>query len=276
MSAHGLLPLLRSTTARTSPAATWAPARDVDPADHAGVRRADGVLHLHRLEDQHRLAGGDRGADLDGDADDGARHRREQRTARHRVGRVDEPRLAAQRDVPLRRVDVDARPRVTVTSYVVRMPSASSVTESGAAPTTDGRDRRRRTPSRPPSQRDLDLVTGDAEPVTCGWQTTLRQRDRDAGLDGTARRPRALGERERRGGGRRAGRPAGRSLGSRTSRKSVPPRRPRTARSAAPRPAGRGWSPRRGSGPWRARRRAGAAACSRVGAQAITLASIAS
>ena len=76
------------TTASTSPAATWCADRD-EVADDPVGGCADRVLHLHRLEHQHGLSRGDLGALLDGYADHGARHRRQQRAAppRRRPGR---------------------------------------------------------------------------------------------------------------------------------------------------------------------------------------------
>ena len=68
----------------------------VDLGDRAGVRRGHGVLHLHRLQDQHGVAGLDPCALLDHDLHDRARHRREQAAGGHRVGGVAEPRRAHQ------------------------------------------------------------------------------------------------------------------------------------------------------------------------------------
>ena len=47
------------TTASTAPASTWAPGRDRQLGDHAGLGGADGVLELHRLEGEQQVAGGD-------------------------------------------------------------------------------------------------------------------------------------------------------------------------------------------------------------------------
>ena len=65
------------------------------------------MLHLHRLQHQHRVTRGDLLALLDHDLHDAAGHRREQRTAGHLLGRVEEPRDAHQPAMPGRRVDVD-------------------------------------------------------------------------------------------------------------------------------------------------------------------------
>ena len=43
-----------STIATTWPRTTWSPTRDAQLGDPAGDRRGDGVLHLHRLEDDDR------------------------------------------------------------------------------------------------------------------------------------------------------------------------------------------------------------------------------
>ncbi len=83
----------------------------VDLGHRARAGCPDGVLHLHRLEDEHRLPGLDLLALLDRDADDGAGHRRQQAAARDRVGRVDEPRGTPQGRVAARPVDVHARLR---------------------------------------------------------------------------------------------------------------------------------------------------------------------
>ena len=110
-----------STTASTSPAATCAPGFTSISVTVPGAGGPDGVLHLHRLEDEHRLAGLDLLALLDRDADDGAGHRRQQAAAGDRVGRVDEPRRTPQRHVPAGPVDVD---RVADDGHVVRRTDA--------------------------------------------------------------------------------------------------------------------------------------------------------
>ena len=80
--------------------------------------------------------GGDLGALLDGDADHGAGHRREQAAARDRVGRVGEPRArgSARRD-PSGQSTSTASPAIA-TSYVVRTPSARASPASGSRATT--------------------------------------------------------------------------------------------------------------------------------------------
>ena len=65
---------------------------DVQFGEHAVGRRGDGVLHLHRLQPDHRLAGGDRVADRGADPDDRAGHRRQQRTLRDGGVRIGEAR----------------------------------------------------------------------------------------------------------------------------------------------------------------------------------------
>src|SRR4051794_25996603 len=58
--------------------------------DHAVVRRGDGVLHLHRLEHEHRVTGVNSLTLLDGEAYDDPGHRREQRAAGDLVGGIGE------------------------------------------------------------------------------------------------------------------------------------------------------------------------------------------
>ncbi len=98
---------LEDTTASTAPAATWDPSETGRSVTTPSCGAVIGVLHLHRLEHQHRVAGGDLLARLDGEAYDGAGHRREQRAARHLVGGVHEPRHPEQRDVPEGALHVD-------------------------------------------------------------------------------------------------------------------------------------------------------------------------
>ena len=68
------LALTRSTTT-TSPGADRVAGRDLDRLHDAGLLGVDGVLHLHRLEDDDGVAGLDRLADLDVHLDDRALHR---------------------------------------------------------------------------------------------------------------------------------------------------------------------------------------------------------
>src|SRR3954452_18431712 len=76
-------------------------------AHHGGGRCCDGVLHLHGLENDQRLALDDLGSGLDEDADDRSRHRRHERARRHTLLRLCEPRLLAVRRPAGGRVDVD-------------------------------------------------------------------------------------------------------------------------------------------------------------------------
>ena len=64
-----------STTTTVSPALTESPAVDVDRHDDAGLLGVHRVLHLHRLEDNDRVAGLDLLSDLDVHLDDRPLHR---------------------------------------------------------------------------------------------------------------------------------------------------------------------------------------------------------
>ena len=64
------------------PAATTSPGRTQDLGDGAGDGRFDAVFHLHRFEHDEQRALVDRRTRLDRDADDLARHRRDDRARR--------------------------------------------------------------------------------------------------------------------------------------------------------------------------------------------------
>src|SRR5699024_4865704 len=51
---------------------------DLQPGHHTGLVRAQRLLHLHRLDDHHRVTLGHRGPFLDGQCDHGALHRADQ------------------------------------------------------------------------------------------------------------------------------------------------------------------------------------------------------
>ena len=70
----------------TRPASTDAPARHRHLLDPAGLRRAQLVFHLHRFDDDHRLAGRTVSPARDQHADDAAGHRRDDRLLAVGVG----------------------------------------------------------------------------------------------------------------------------------------------------------------------------------------------
>ena len=53
---------------------------DIDLLYRACLHGANGVVHLHRVKDGHLLAAGERVPSLDVDFEDGARHRRGERS----------------------------------------------------------------------------------------------------------------------------------------------------------------------------------------------------
>ena len=93
-----------SMTARTSPVPTPSPGLHADLGDRAGLLGVDVVLHLHRLEHEHGLAGLDRVADADEHLHDRALHRRADRAVARRRRRRATPRSASGAAPPPARV----------------------------------------------------------------------------------------------------------------------------------------------------------------------------
>ena len=223
-------------------------------------------------------AGVDRVALLHRDADDRAGHRREQAATGHGVGRVGEPRDDGQRDVAGRGVDVDP---VAGDRDVVRRGDAVALERhAGRARRADDEpvDDVPVAPAVPldligSSARSLGTWADDPVKRDLGWLTTLRQA---TGMPcWTARaQPVALGQRQGRGDGVVAGR--------RVQRRRVVVEERRadvTGQERGSRSTPTSWS-RLVVTPWIRAPAQGAAsvraACSRVGAHATTLASIAS
>src|SRR5690348_2160544 len=73
---------------------------------HAAGGRADGLLHLHRLQHQDRLARGDYRAGFGQHPQDQAGHRGQQRPGGRQLGRIAEPRGLGQRGRAVAGVDV--------------------------------------------------------------------------------------------------------------------------------------------------------------------------
>ena len=73
---------------------------------HAVGGRADGLLHLHRLQHQDRLARGDHRAGFGQHPQDQAGHRGQQRPGGRQLGRIAEPRGLGQRGRAVAGVDV--------------------------------------------------------------------------------------------------------------------------------------------------------------------------
>ena len=73
---------------------------------HAVGGRADGLLHLHRLQHQDRLARGDHRARFGQHPQDQAGHRGQQRPGGSQLGRIAEPRGLGQRGRAVAGVDV--------------------------------------------------------------------------------------------------------------------------------------------------------------------------
>ena len=203
----------RSTRRRARrPAATCGPGRDVDPV----TTPAGGALTVCCIFIASRTS-------------TGLARRRPRRRPRRRRGRrcPASARAAsrcatasagsanrgtrAQRDVPVRRVHVDARRPVdghVVRRARCRRPRASPRSARRRRPRRRGRRRRSRR-GRRATRRRRSLVAGRDEPVRCGWETTLRQ---PTGMPRWTPRaqPVALGQRDapRRTAGARSGVPA--------------------------------------------------------------------
>ena len=79
-----LIPGPRRAAPAGRPGPTGWPGLDLDRHDHGGARRADRVAHLHRLEDEHRVAALEDRAGGDVDLEDDAGHRCGQRRRRAR------------------------------------------------------------------------------------------------------------------------------------------------------------------------------------------------
>ena len=196
------------------PRVTWSAGRTTDVRDPAGDRGRDDVLHLHRLEGDDRVAGGDGLADRGVDRQDGAGHRR------HELDRAGRPGRAMGDGRARRRVDVGRRRQPE------RDAPAGEVEMDGAA-RADGRDRVARGRAARASARRAGL-DDPADPFRL-------EPDRAPGVE-----PPAAGPRIGRIAGRPAGGPPRRSTPPRGS-PCAPPSRP-AARSgsacrSAPRPA---------------------------------------